>query len=70
VIAIGFSLDKPAVDPQRHICYFKRITGRNFQGARLYQPIHEHHVVINSIQTAPGIEYSLNAQGYDGPQGS
>jgi hypothetical protein len=42
VIAIGVSLDKPAVDPERHIA----VLNRDFQGARLFETINEQHVGI------------------------
>ena len=44
VIAIGVSLDEPAVDPERHIAVLNDAKGGNLQGAGLFQAVDEHHV--------------------------
>jgi hypothetical protein len=48
VIAIGVSIDKPAVDPKQHIAVLKWITGGNFQGAGLFETINEQHSMSNN----------------------
>jgi hypothetical protein len=47
VLAIGVSLDKPAVEAAH--CCFKWITRENFYRARLFQTNNEHHVGIRKI---------------------
>ena len=43
VIAIGVSLDKPAVHPERHIAVLSD-SRENLQGASLFQPVNYRHL--------------------------
>jgi hypothetical protein len=44
VIAIGVSLDKPAVDPERHIAVLNGSRNEISKGAGLFQTVNEHHI--------------------------
>ena len=48
VFAIGVSIDKPAVDPKRHIAVLNGLRD-DFQGVRLFETINEQQLAIRPL---------------------
>jgi hypothetical protein len=48
VFAIGIYIDKPAVDPKRHIAVLNGLRD-DFQGVRLFETINEQHLGIRPL---------------------